>query len=56
MHNFTPTDVGVFLVKMCKMKGFFFFFFGILQDFASTDVDALSLYFIHNFKLQKLAI
>ena len=25
MHNFTPTDVGVFLVKMYKMKGFFAF-------------------------------
>ena len=25
MHNFTPTDVGVFLVRMCKMKGFLYF-------------------------------
>ena len=42
MHNFTLTDVGIFLVKMCKMKGFlyfatlfFFFFFEnqFLQDF-----------------------
>ena len=25
MHNFTPIDVGVFSVKMCKMKGFLHF-------------------------------
>ena len=25
MHNFTPTDVGVFFVRMCKMKGFLYF-------------------------------
>ena len=25
MHNFTPTDVGVFLVKMCKMKEFLYY-------------------------------
>ena len=36
MHIFTPTYVGVFWVKMCKMKGFF------LQDFASIDVNALT--------------
>ena len=30
-----------FLVKMCKMKGVFFFFC-ILQNFAPTNVDALS--------------
>ena len=33
MYNFTPIDIGVFLVKMCKMKCFC-----ILQDFA---MDAL---------------
>ena len=36
MHIFTPTNVGVFLVKMCKMNDFC-----ILQDFAPTDVNAL---------------
>ena len=41
MHIFTPTNVGVFLVKMCKMKDFFFFYC-ILQEFASIDVDALT--------------
>ena len=25
MHNFTPTDVGDFLVKMYKMKYFLYF-------------------------------
>ena len=25
MYNFTRTDVGVFLVKMCKMKSFLHF-------------------------------
>jgi len=25
MHNFTPTDVCIFLVKICKMKGFLYF-------------------------------
>ena len=25
MHNFTPTDVGVFLVKMYKMSYFLYF-------------------------------
>ena len=25
MHNFTPTDVGVFLAKMCKMKEFLYY-------------------------------
>ena len=40
MHNFTPTDVGVFLLKMCKMSTFFFFFFSILHNFASTDIVA----------------
>ena len=35
MHIFTPIDVGVFLVKMCKMKDFF--------AFCMTLVDALIL-------------
>ena len=25
MHNFTPTDVGVFLLKLCKISHFFHF-------------------------------
>ena len=25
MHNFTPTDVSFFVVKMCKMKCFLYF-------------------------------
>ena len=25
MHNFTPNDVGVFLVKICKMSCFLYF-------------------------------
>ena len=25
MHNFTPTDVGVFWIKTCKMRSFFYF-------------------------------
>ena len=39
MHNFTPTNVGIFFVKMCKMKGIlyfatlFFFENRFLQDF-----------------------
>ena len=33
MHNFTPTDVGVFLVKMCISQHFFYF--------ALTDASAL---------------
>ena len=38
MHNFTLSDMGIFLIKMSKMKCFFFC---ILQDFASTDMVAL---------------
>ena len=33
IHNFTPTDVGVFLVKMCISQHFFYF--------ALTDASAL---------------
>ena len=33
MHNFTPTDVGVFFVKMCISQYFFYF--------ALTDASAL---------------
>ena len=33
MHNFAPTDVGVFLVKMCISQPFFYF--------ALTDASAL---------------
>ena len=36
MHNFTFTDVAVFLSKCVKWS-----VFSIKQDFASTDVDAL---------------
>ena len=40
MDNFTPTDVGVFLLsKYVKWTTFF-----ILQDFATTDVVALSCF------------
>ena len=39
MHNFTPIDVGVFLLKKCKMSNFF-----ILQNFALTDAVALVTY------------
>ena len=27
MHNFTPTNVGIFLIKICKIKEFFIFVF-----------------------------
>ena len=37
MHNFTPTDVDVFLIKMCKISTF-----SILHNFASIDAIALS--------------
>ena len=40
MHNFTPTDVRVFWIKMFKI--WFFLKKKIMQDFASTDVDAYS--------------
>jgi len=33
IHNFAPIDVGVFLVKMCKIHTFF--------NFGRTDVVAL---------------
>ena len=36
MHNFTFTDVAVFLSKCVKWS-----VFSIKQDFATTDVDAL---------------
>ena len=38
MHKFTPTDVGVFLLKICKMNNF-----SILYNFASIDAIALSI-------------
>ena len=25
LHNYTPTDVGVFLAKMCKIEKFLYF-------------------------------
>ena len=36
MHNFTHIDVGIFLLKKCKIS-----YFSILQDFTHTDGDAL---------------
>ena len=38
MHNFTPTNVGVFWVKMCEWVTF-----SILQDFTHADVVALTI-------------
>ena len=35
MYNFTPTDVGIFLVKMCKISYFLYF--------ARADVIAINL-------------
>ena len=35
---FTPTDVGVFLLKMCKLVPF-----SILEDFTWADGDALTM-------------
>ena len=53
MHNFTPTNVGIFWVKMCKMKAFcilqhfvsFFFFFEnqFLQDFVWMLLDIFEM-------------
>ena len=38
MHNFTPTNVGVFWVKMCEWVTF-----SILQDFTHANVVALTI-------------
>ena len=40
IHEFTPTDVGVFLLKMCKISDFFPFY-TLIHIYTSTDVDAL---------------
>ena len=49
MHNFTPTDVIVFLLKMCKICYFFHLksvTFFILHNFAHTNGNALKATFI----------
>ena len=46
MHNFTPTDVGVFLLKMRKIMYLFFFFW---NNFASTDAIALNIHQVYIF-------
>ena len=37
MHNFTPTDVGVFFCSKCVKRATY----SILQDFTHTDANAL---------------
>ena len=46
MHNFTLTDMNVFLIKMYKMTYFFLF----LQDYAINDVVALTCHYVTGFQ------
>ena len=40
LHNFTPTDVGVFCSKCVKLAPF-----SILEEFTWADGDALTVYY-----------
>ena len=53
IHEFTPTNVGIFFLKMCKISDFFPFY-TLIHIYTSTNVDALRVLVLGVVKIPQL--